>query len=49
MRALQYDQYGGPEVLRWAEAPDPHAGAGHVRIAVKAASVNPIDWKAIRT
>jgi NADPH:quinone reductase-like Zn-dependent oxidoreductase len=48
MRALQYDQYGGPEVLRWAEAPDPHAGAGHVRIAVKAASVNPIDWKAIR-
>ena len=48
MRALQYDEYGGPEVLRWAEAPDPHAGAGHVRIAVKAASVNPIDWKAIR-
>ena len=48
MRALQFDEYGGPEVLRWADAPEPHAGLGQVRIAVKAASVNPIDWKAIR-
>jgi NADPH:quinone reductase-like Zn-dependent oxidoreductase len=46
MRALQYTVYGGPEVLEWAEAPDPHAGPGQVRIAVRAASVNPIDWKA---
>src|SRR5919109_1306148 len=46
MRALQYKAYGGPEVLEWAEAPDPHAGAGQIRIAVRAASVNPIDWKA---
>src|SRR5919112_5866497 len=46
MRALQYKAYGGPEVLQWAEAPDPHAGAGQIRIAVRAASVNPIDWKA---
>ena len=46
MRALQYKAYGGPEVLEWAEAPDPHAGAGQLRIAVRAASVNPIDWKA---
>jgi NADPH:quinone reductase-like Zn-dependent oxidoreductase len=48
MRALQFDEYGGPDVLRWADAPEPHAGPGHVRIAVKAASVNPIDWKALR-
>jgi NADPH:quinone reductase-like Zn-dependent oxidoreductase len=47
MRALQFGAYGGPEVLEWAEAPDPHAGAGQIRIAVRAASVNPIDWKAI--
>ena len=47
MRALQYSAYGGPEVLEWAEAADPHAGAGQVRIAVRAASVNPIDWKTI--
>ena len=47
MRALQYRAYGGPEVLEWGEAPDPHAGPGQVRIAVRAASVNPIGWKAI--
>jgi NADPH:quinone reductase-like Zn-dependent oxidoreductase len=45
MQALQFTSYGGPEVLSWADAPDPHAGAGQVRIAVRAASVNPIDWK----
>jgi NADPH:quinone reductase-like Zn-dependent oxidoreductase len=47
MRALQFRTYGGPEVLEWAEAPDPHAGPGQIRIAVRAASVNPIDWKTI--
>jgi NADPH:quinone reductase-like Zn-dependent oxidoreductase len=45
MRALQYTTYGGPEVLKWAEAPEPHAGPGEIRIEVRAASVNPIDWK----
>jgi NADPH:quinone reductase-like Zn-dependent oxidoreductase len=45
MRALQFSTYGGPEVLQWAEAPEPHAGPGQIRIAVHAASVNPIDWK----
>jgi NADPH:quinone reductase-like Zn-dependent oxidoreductase len=47
MRALQFKAYGGPEVLEWAEAPEPHAGQGQIRIAVRAASVNPIDWKAV--
>jgi NADPH:quinone reductase-like Zn-dependent oxidoreductase len=46
MRALQYRQYGGPEVLEWADAPEPHSGPGQIRIAVRAASVNPIEWKA---
>jgi len=45
MRALQFNSYGGPEVLEWADAPEPHAGPGQVRVAVRAASVNPIDWK----
>jgi NADPH:quinone reductase-like Zn-dependent oxidoreductase len=45
MRALQFSTYGGPEVLQWAEAPEPHAGPGKIRISVRAASVNPIDWK----
>jgi NADPH:quinone reductase-like Zn-dependent oxidoreductase len=47
MRALQFRAYGGPEVLEWAEAPEPHAGPGQVRVAVRAASVNPIDWKVL--
>lgn len=47
MRALQFTTYGDPEVLRWAEARDPHAGPGQIRIAVRAASVNPIDWKLV--
>jgi len=47
MRALQFSTYGGPEVLQWAEAPEPHAGPGQIRIAVRAASVNPIDWKVL--
>jgi NADPH:quinone reductase-like Zn-dependent oxidoreductase len=45
MRALQFKAYGGPEVVEWGDAPAPHAGPGQVRIAVRAASVNPIDWK----
>ena len=45
MKALQFSEYGEPDVLRVAEAPEPHAGPGQIRIAVKAASVNGIDWK----
>lgn len=45
MRALQFKAYGGPEVLEVGDAPEPHAGPGQIRIAVHAASVNPVDWK----
>jgi NADPH:quinone reductase-like Zn-dependent oxidoreductase len=45
MHALQFSSYGGPEVLTWADAPEVHAGPGQIRVAVRAASVNPIDWK----
>jgi hypothetical protein len=31
MQALQFTSYGGPEALSWADAPNPHAGAGRVR------------------
>jgi NADPH:quinone reductase-like Zn-dependent oxidoreductase len=47
MRALQFTTYGDPDVLEWAETPDSHAGPGEIRIAVRAASVNPIDWKTL--
>jgi NADPH:quinone reductase-like Zn-dependent oxidoreductase len=45
MKAIQYSRFGGPEVLELAELPDPHPGPGQIRIAVRAAGVNPIDWK----
>jgi NADPH:quinone reductase-like Zn-dependent oxidoreductase len=46
MRAVQFTEYGGPEVLHVADVEEPHAGPGQIRVAVRAASVNPIDWKA---
>lgn len=45
MRALQFSEYGGPEVLTVAEVPEPHAGPGQIRIVVRAASLNQIDAK----
>jgi NADPH:quinone reductase-like Zn-dependent oxidoreductase len=45
VRAIEFAEYGGPEVLRVADVEEPHAGPGQVRIAVRAASVNAIDWK----
>jgi NADPH:quinone reductase-like Zn-dependent oxidoreductase len=45
MKAVQFSRYGGPEVLRVVEVEEPHAGAAHLRIAVRAAGVNPSDWK----
>lgn len=47
MRALQFTAYGGPDVLEWADASDPHPGRGQIRIEVRAASVNPADWKTL--
>src|SRR3954464_1918029 len=46
MRAVTFTDYGGPEVLGVADAEEPHPGPGQVPIAVRAAGVNPIDWKA---
>jgi NADPH:quinone reductase-like Zn-dependent oxidoreductase len=45
VRAVQFAEYGGPEVLEVADVTEPHAGPGQIRIAVRAASVNAIDWK----
>ena len=43
MRAVGVVEFGGPDVLRVVELPDPHAGAGEMRIRVHAATVNPTD------
>ncbi|HEV7529705.1 MAG TPA: NADP-dependent oxidoreductase [Solirubrobacteraceae bacterium] len=45
MRAVLLSETGGPEVLRVEEVPTPQPGDGEVLIAVRAASINPIDWK----
>ncbi|MFD7881277.1 NADP-dependent oxidoreductase [Streptomyces bauhiniae] len=45
MRKVSFAEFGGPDVLRLVDAEEPHAGAGQVRIAVRAAGVNPVDWR----
>jgi hypothetical protein len=45
MKAVVVHQYGGPEVLKFEEYPDPVAGPGEVLVRVAATSVNPIDYK----
>ena len=45
VKAARFSRFGGPEVLEIVDLPDPHPGPGQVRIAVRAAGVNPSDWK----
>lgn len=45
MKAVQFNRFGGPEVLQVVDLPDPHPGPGQVRIAVRAAGINASDWK----
>jgi NADPH:quinone reductase-like Zn-dependent oxidoreductase len=45
MKAIVVHQYGGPEVLKFEDYPDPVAGPDEVLVRVAAASVNPIDYK----
>ncbi|WP_433534445.1 NADP-dependent oxidoreductase [Micromonospora sp. CA-249363] len=43
MFAVQYDRFGGPEVLHLGEAEAPRPGVGQIRIRVRAAGVSPVD------
>ncbi|MEU6741187.1 NADP-dependent oxidoreductase [Streptosporangium sandarakinum] len=45
MKKVSFAEFGGPDVLRLVDAEEPHAGPGQVRIAVRAAGVNPADWR----
>jgi NADPH:quinone reductase len=43
MKAIGLFEYGGPEVLRLVELPEPDARGGEVRVKVRAAAINPAD------
>ncbi len=45
MKAIIFNEYGGPEKLEYIDVPDPKPGDGEVLVKVVAASVNPVDWK----
>ncbi|MHC3458536.1 NADP-dependent oxidoreductase [Streptomyces flavovirens] len=45
MKKVSFAEFGGPDVLRLTDAEEPHAGPGRIRIAVRAAGVNPVDWR----
>jgi NADPH:quinone reductase-like Zn-dependent oxidoreductase len=45
MKAIVVHQYGGPEVLKFEDYPDPAPGPGEVLVRIAATSVNPIDYK----
>src|SRR5207237_474151 len=45
MQAVVVHETGGPEVLVLEEADRPEPGDGEVLVRVRAASVNPVDWK----
>jgi NADPH:quinone reductase-like Zn-dependent oxidoreductase len=44
MKRIQYHRYGGPEELHLEEVKLPEPDQGQVRVRVKAAGVNPMDW-----
>lgn len=45
MKRVSFAEFGGPDVLRLVDAEEPRAGRGQVRVAVRAAGVNPVDWR----
>ena len=45
MKKVSYDQYGGVDVLKLVEVPMPTIDETTLLIKVKAASINPLDWK----
>lgn len=45
MKAVYIEQFGGPEVVKYGDLPDPVAGPGQVVVDAFAASVNGADWK----
>lgn len=47
MKAITTSHYGGPDTLELTEADDPKVGPDAVLVRVRAAGVNPVDWKVV--
>ncbi|MFJ4090317.1 NADP-dependent oxidoreductase [Kitasatospora sp. NPDC089913] len=45
MKAIAIHHYGGPEAVEYTDLPDPKVGPDSVLVQVRAAGVNPVDWK----
>lgn len=45
MKRIQYNKYGGPELMRLDDFEVATPGKGEVAVKVKFAAINPIDWK----
>ncbi len=45
MKAVRIHAYGGPEVLHYEDAPMPQLNPDDLLIRVRAAAINPVDWK----
>ncbi|MFD7291662.1 NADP-dependent oxidoreductase [Streptomyces sp. NPDC059897] len=45
MKKVNFAEFGGPDVLHLIDAEKPRTGPGRIRIAVRAAGVNPVDWR----
>ena len=45
MKAIRIHHYGAPTVLKYEDAPVPDIGPDGILIRVRAAGVNPVDWK----
>lgn len=45
MRRVSFSEFGGPDVLQLSDAAVPEPDTGQIRVAVRAAGVNPVDWR----
>ena len=47
MQAVYFEKFGAPDVLKYGEMPEPACGSSQVVVEVKAASINPVDYKIV--
>ena len=48
MKAIVYQHFGSPDILECREVEKPVPGLDEVLIKVRAASINPLDWKLMK-